>query len=504
MQKIKRFLKNYKYSIPTIIVVVVVVIFLATRGGNQVKAETIIAEKGTVAQEVSVTGRVVPASDVALSIQSGGKVTSIPAKVGQNVKAGQTLLRVDSADLQVRLARQQASLAKTKLAYSKQAPGTFNATEDLKKAQDDGFNTIADTFLDLPSIITGLDDIINDWRHSPYLEQEALRPLGQTALDTKQEVIRNYGKAKESYDTLYARYKAFNRTASPAELEAMLNDTYAITKNIADTVKATHNLVDYVENRTDTNRPAQIDTDQATLDTYTQETNTDLSALLSIKNAIKNGRDAINNESSDTESSQIDIRQAELDIQDTLVQINNRTIKSPVSGIVTDVKAEVGETISPGTPVISVISDNQYEIEANIPEADMAKVRVDAYTDVTLDAYGSDVVFKAKVVSINPSETLIEGVATYKTQFQFIDNDDRIKSGMTASLIIKGEKKENVIAIPQRSVITKGDNKFVQILVNEKIVEKPVQTGLRGSDGSIEIVSGINEGDKVVVFNEQK
>lgn len=501
MQKIKRFLKNYKLSIPLLLVLVVGGVAFAIMGGNEVKSETITATRKTVAQEISVTGRVIPAQDVDLAMQSGGKVVSVGAKIGEEVKAGQVLLRVDSADLQIRLGRQQASLQKAQLALNKQLPKT-TAADDLKKAYEDGFNTVADTFLDLPSIIDDLDAMIYNPQNSPYMSDSELRVLGDTARSEKQDLGMQFDKAEDRYDLLLTQYRKLSRSSSPQELESMLNDTYALTKELADVVKDARNLIDYIKSQRSTT--AQMTADTTLLDQYTQTTNTHLRNLLAIRDTIKNSRLGVNDQSSDIQSSRIDVQQAQLDIQDTIVQINNRTIKSPVDGIVTKVEASVGETISPGSPVISVISANQYEIEANIPEADMAKITIGADTDVTLDAYGSDVIFKAKVVAIDPAETLLDGVATYKTKFQFVDKDDRVKSGMTASIVVRGEKKENVIAIPQRSVITKDNRKIVQVIENEKIVEKQVQTGLRGSDGSIEIISGINEGDKIVVFTDKK
>jgi RND family efflux transporter MFP subunit len=506
MSTIKRFIKNYKFSIPLAALILVGVVFILTRGEEEVKAETILAAKTTVAQEVSVTGRVIPAQEVSLAVQAGGKVSAIPVKVGQKVSTGQTLLRVDSADLHVRLARQQASLEKAKLALSKQIPGAGNATDDLNKAFEDGYNTIADMFLDAPSIVTGLNDMLFNWRQSEYLvnDQQVRSVGGQTAIDYKNEAIRKYNLAKDRYDATLKKYKATTRASSPDVIEALINETYETTRLLADAVKDVRNVVDFLEDRMDAPFPTQLAADQANLTDYTEETNGHLSDLLAIRNTIEDSRDAITDESSDTESSRIDIRQAELDIQDTAVQIRNRTITSPMNGIITDISAKVGENISPGTPVISAISNGQFEIEANIPEADMAKVRLGALTEVTLDAYGSDVMFTAKVVSIAPAETLVDGVATYKTRFQFVENDERVKSGMTASLIITGERKDDVIAIPQRSVITKNDKKYVQVLENGKIVEKTVETGLRGSDGSIEIISGLVEGESVVVFNEEK
>ena len=138
-----------------------------------------------------------------------------------------------------------------------------------------------------------------------------------------------------------------------------------------------------------------------------------------------------------------------------------------------------------------------------MPEADIAKVSVGNTSIVTLDAYGRDVVFEAKVVAIDPAETIVDGVATYKVTFQFIEDDERIKSGMTANIDITSDNRENVIAVPQRSIIRKNGDKFVRILDGNNVKEIKVETGLYGSDGNIEIIRGINEGDKVITFIEE-
>lgn len=503
MGKIKRFIKNYKFSIPTLILVLIIAGAVVFGGGKpKVQGETIVLAPQTVSQEVDVTGRVRPAEDVALSVQSGGRVSSVAVKVGQEVTTGQILVRVDSADLQVRLARQQAALAKARLAFEQGTAAT--AQETLAKTYEDGFNAISDTFVELPDIISEFDNIFYQTSYSPYFSDTNVRNISTNARENKESIGARFDRAKISFGVVETSYTGFSRNASPEALEAMLAKTYTITKTLSDIVKDTRTLVKYVKDNTDAPVPDEIDRDLATLDEFTSSTNGFLSEITRVQNAINESRRSINNENRDTQISRIDIEQAELDIQDILVQINNRTIKSPVNGIVTDVKAKVGESISASTPVVSVISANQFEIEANVPEADMAKIILGAETDVTLDAYGSDVVFKATVTAIDPAETVVDGVATYKTTFQFVDKDDRIKSGMTANLIVKGQRKDNVLAVPQRAVFIKNGNKYVQVQVGEVVEDKPVQTGLRGSNGSVEIISGLTEGDKVIVFSEGK
>jgi multidrug efflux pump subunit AcrA (membrane-fusion protein) len=152
-----------------------------------------------------------------------------------------------------------------------------------------------------------------------------------------------------------------------------------------------------------------------------------------------------------------------------------------------------------------MMSNDGFKVEANIAEADIAKVQPGQKANITLDAYGSDVVFEAVVVRIDPGETIIEGVPTYKTVFKFTTADNRVKSGMTANIDIIGQSKENVVAVPLRAVSNKNGGKFVTIQKDPKTTEEvKVKTGIRGADGLVEITEGLNEGDTVVVGEVKK
>ena len=95
----------------------------------------------------------------------------------------------------------------------------------------------------------------------------------------------------------------------------------------------------------------------------------------------------------------------------------------------------------------------------------------------------------------------LEGVSTYKVTLHFLDGDDRVRSGMTANIDIYTGMREGVIAVPQRSVITRNGQKIIRVLKSDMTVEERfVEVGLRGSGGYLEIVSGLNEGERVIVF----
>ncbi len=493
-EKIKKFLTNYKISLPILIAILVAAYFIFVNVGSAPQQDFIMASSTTIAQEVSVTGRVEPSKVVDLSLEASGKVSSVPVVVGQRVAAGQTLLRVDTSDLSIRLAQERAALEKAKIELAKAEPKT-TATDDLEKAYEDGFNVIADAYLDLPSIVSGLDDILD----SEQLSDAQVRNIGNKARDYRDDAEQAYYTARRAFNDSFNQYKTLSRASSDEELEAAILTTYEATKIVADSVKVVNNFVDYVEDQRDEQQRAGFPDMQNDLDGYTAETNDHLAALLDIKDTIEDSKIGITDEGLDLEALRLDIREAELDIEDTQQAISDRILRAPISGVVTAVDAEVGETVSTGADVVSIMSSGAFQIAANVPEADIAKVHMGAEADIELDAY-SDVIFKAKVVSIDPAETVLDGVATYATTLEFVRQDERIKSGMTADITIKGERKENVIAVPQRSIVTRDGMKFVRVLEGEEVIEKPVETGLRGSDGNIEIVSGLIEGARVVVY----
>lgn len=493
---IRRFIKNHKIITTLIVVVVIiVVVFALFAGKGSAERESVTVTVGNISQEISVTGRVEAAEKVELSSESRGKVTLIPVQVGDSVVPGTTLIKINTDDLNVLIRRQQADLEKSRIALAKLEFKT-TSEDDLEKAYEDGFNAVADAFVDLPSIVTGLREIIRE----SYLSSNLSSRYGDRAVDFRDVAYDAYFEAKRQYDAVLKEYRAANRGSSDETIEDLVSNSYDMVQTVADTVKDTNLFIDYVEKRANAGSlPAQAAIDQESIDTYTEQTNDHLVALLDIKDIINDSRDGITDEDQDIESLRLDIRQVELDIEDTLVQIGRRIIRSPINGVVTSINVKVGETISENEFAVSVITSDQFQIEAFLPESDIAKANVGSDASIILDAYGNDVIFQAKVVLIDPAETIVDGVATYKLTLEFVSPDPRIRSGMTSDIKIQGESRESVLIIPQRAVKTRMGKKYVEILEGEVVTEVEIKTGLRGTDGNVEVLDGLYQGDLVVV-----
>ena len=181
--------------------------------------------------------------------------------------------------------------------------------------------------------------------------------------------------------------------------------------------------------------------------------------------------------------------------------LDEDTIVSPIDGIVTQEDPNVGEFAAAGASGFAV-EGTGFKIEAYVPEADIAKVAVGDLASSTLDAYGSYTDFPAKVLMIDPAETVLEGVPTYKVTLQFVTPDSRIRSGMTANLEILTHEAADALEIPYRAVTVTATSTTVRLVSadGQTYTTVPVVTGLKGSDGTIQVISGLKEGDKVVTY----
>lgn len=174
-------------------------------------------------------------------------------------------------------------------------------------------------------------------------------------------------------------------------------------------------------------------------------------------------------------------------------------LRAPIDGVVTKVNKKKGE-FAAGTDVVVQLAGPHYEIEVDIPETDVAKLKVGDAVSTTLDAFGDDVKFSGQVLSIEPASTEVQDVVYYKIKVTLDENDKAVKPGMTANVTINTAIRENVLYIPARAVRTNDNGeKYVRVLKNNNPVDVVIQVGLKADDGQIEVVSGLNEGDEIVL-----
>ncbi len=539
IEKIKNILKRPLYI--TLMVLVVLVgwgVYSYFTGTNKPSFELTTVKKGDISQEVSVTGRVQPAQSVDLAFERGGKVARLNAAIGDKVVAGQILAVLNNADLAAQVDQAEASSAKEQITLDEMKKGTrpeelriaatavANAQIDLRNVENKAETDLNNYYDDVKDILNDAyikaDDAVNKQTDELFNNDNSLDPKlsfyssGQATSDAEWKRRVAGGEItqfKQELDALVSSQAALDLALLEGEghldkISDFLNSA-GIAVNESSGLSAT-NLANYKAyvNVGRANVNTALKSISAQIQSIAAQKNTNQSNISTAQNSLAAAQDELKLQQAGSTPEEILAQQAQVqyakaNVDNARAALSKTFIFSPISGVITRQDVKVGEIMAQNTTIISVMSLTRFEIEANIPEADIAKVKIGDSAAITLDAYGNDVVFDAKVIRIDPAEIIIDGVATYKTTFQFLREDERVKSGMTANIDILTAKKSGVLVIPQRAITQQGNEQFVQISLGQnKFETRKVVVGLRGFDGNAEIISGLNENDQIVSIGQ--
>lgn len=208
---------------------------------------------------------------------------------------------------------------------------------------------------------------------------------------------------------------------------------------------------------------------------------------------------------------QAQVSQAAANLAGIEQQLKDAILTAPVEGVVTAVNYEVGEQFSPaGKPMIVILVNNSFNVEVDIAESNISKVKVGDPVDITLDAFPDDFILKGVVSFIEPAQTLVQDVVYYKVKIDFANLAESmnqiaaknldLKAGMTANIVITTDSRAQVMQVPARAIIEKDGKKIIRLLKGKDLSEVEVTTGLRGDEGMIEVTSGLMADDLVITF----
>lgn len=481
-RKILELIKKRK-KLLLLIPALVVVGFLLFRGSNG-EVETVSPVAGDLVRTVKISGKVIPKASVELGFETSGTVTSINKDVGQEVSPGETIARIDASSISAETSKAEAELklARANLekldgagAYEAQIEnakrGVIQSILNARAVSDEAVYKKTDQlFLDPlsnnPQIVGDLNgypdlrDSINDTRLS----------MGET-LDKWRLLTSNLTLSTYTDNALTQSRK-------------YLSDVSSYVAKVSQGV----NLFE------ETNWTSQADIDAYKDTVVLAETslNTASESLISAEDSLKNLLLEVPVQVARVEA-------ARATLSNFQSQLSKTALVSPIRGVVSKQDAKIGQVVSANTNVVSIIS-KELEIESFVPEILISGVRVGNSATVTLDAYGDKDTFEAKVVHVDPAETIRDGVSTYKVRLAFSAPDERIRSGMTANIKIETFRKSGVRLLPEHAVFKEGEETFVYILASDgSEVKTAVTVGERDSSGNVELLSDLSSDSKLVV-----
>lgn len=597
-----------------------------------------VVKRGTITSSVAGTGHVSASNQFDIKSRVSGTIVSIDVANGKHVEKNDPIIRLDAKDAvkavrdaQVNLQSAQLSLKKlqqspdrltllqaqnaltqsqnakqkaredlesSQLTLQKMTQGPDNLAllqasnalasskealekiqDDLKKFLEDGYNAVADSFLNFPSIISGLNDMFfvsiidRNQLNIDWYANQITRWESEKAVRYKGDVVVSYDSARAKYSANFDRYKISSRNSDPQILESLIVETYETSKSISDAVKAGSNFIDLVQNILKNYSypiPSIISTHKSTLITYTNQSNTSSSSLLAARQAIdsaktsivsaqraiddkteslrklKEGADPLDIQAQkiivkqrqdaivdadrvisekaeslrklkegvdpvDIQSQELVVTQRQNALFDAQENLNEYIIRAPFSGNIADTPVKVGDMLSPTNTALTIITQ-QSIAELSLNEVDVAKTKRGQKVTLTFDAI-PDLSISGIVSDIDTVGTVSQGVVTYMVKVAFDTQDERVKPGMSVGAIIITDTRDDVLMVPNSAIKSQGEESYVDVpteqirhrdaRMNNVIllsVPKPTPVSIGVSnDISTEIVSGLNEGDIVVI-----
>ena len=485
-------LHNKKFIIGTSVVIGLIIIsttiFIASN--RKETYSTTKASRMDITEAIKASGKVVPAENVTLAFDKSGTVARVNVKVGDQVYTGQTLASLSSDDLYANLEGAQADLLSAKAKLSQSENSTGDVSTELQTAKTKLLDSVLNGY-------TSADDAIHNKVDQFFDDPKTMNPKIVFAFndyDLKEKINKDRLSIEETLT-------AWNNLNSKIDSNSITSVDSEKARTYLMSIKNFLNEVSTAVNAFEPNNTLP----QATIDKYKNDVagaRTSINTAISSLTSAEDGLRSINANKPIQEAS---VAKAQAAVDNIQSQINHTIISAPFGGVVTKAEPKVGEVFSAGMPAFAIITKDGFKIEIQVTEKDLAKVSLGNKAQVTLDAYGTGEVFDAHISQIDPAETTVNGVGTYKITLLFDKSDSKIYSGMNANVnIITGSSTQSLV-VTQSSIITKGNDTFVLVKNKEnKYEEKKVETGIIGSNGYIEIKNGLNEGDEIATFGSNK
>jgi len=516
--------------------------------GDEIKKDDIIASLNSRDQEIAVKQREASLAQSLASLNlklagvSDEDIAIYQSKINNAEKIVETTKKSTTEDL--KSAEAKVSSAQTALENARTSLVTKKKQNeiDLSVAYEKAQRTIDASIISISDILDDVNDILNDDDLDDLLSVKDLQ--------YKTESNNKYRRASESFVTISnkmmsdmnyletdnllieAKMSLNNvRDLLDSVFSALVNSvtSSSLTQSDIESHKANVNVmkasintaISNIENNEQsilqikTGADASIINAKALISTRESTLNLEKSNLYSLRSKIdtqniqaENSLQLANDEFAlktsnprdvDTAYLQARVREASASLDLARENLNKTKLFSPIDGFITDIEFEVGESVNTSNIFIKLTSKNK-KIEANIPEIEIGKVKINDKVKIILDAF-PDKVFDGSIVSIDPVDTSIQGVIYYNADITFSDatSSQVVLPGMTADIDIVTDYREDVLILPKSSVKIKDGKYYAQVYENEEIKNKDVVLGLLGNE-KVEIISGVGEVDKIVDF----
>jgi multidrug efflux pump subunit AcrA (membrane-fusion protein) len=570
-----------------------------TAGASGSVERTATVEVGTVDESQSASGNISPADSANVNFVNGGTLTAVDVSVGQSVKAGELLAKIDptEADDNLQGAQDSLQVAQTALGQA-EAGGTtsqldqnqasmstsqLQLTSDEQQLSTDQTNLTdaqaalaSDKELGCPAG-SSADQSSSDQSSSSGNSgtsgnsgsgegSELTGETGSTTTTTQSAPVATTGSAADvatttvtlsasvnpgglstSYLFEYGPTDAYGHdTASQAVSGSEAQTVTAQVSGLSPDAGYIFRVVASNSHGSDVGLGVAFTTAQSSCTSEQQTVTSDQQTVAHDEGELSAQEESIAaTEASEAPNSSTILQDESQVLQDQETvttdgkTASETTLVAPISGTVTAVNDQVGDTVSGGgssadssssssssggsssstgstnaatnsntsssdsssssssssSGFMTIETLSSLQVVAGFAEADATSLAVGQGATVTLAAL-TDTEVAGKVVAISPTPTVVSDVVTYDVTIDLINPPSTVKDGMTADVNVIVDIAHNVLEVPNAAISTVGNTSTVQLVQNGTTVTKEVTTGLVG-ESDTQIINGLTAGQKV-------
>ncbi|HEC33544.1 MAG TPA: efflux RND transporter periplasmic adaptor subunit [Chloroflexi bacterium] len=419
------------------------------------EARTAVVERGALRVVVTASGRIEPAAQVDLSFDLPGRVVEVAVDLGDIVRAGQPLARLETTDLERAVAQAELNLRQARLRVQRLQEPADEA--DIRQAQ----HAVSQAAAALEVAQLNLTAVLSSTLLNEALEDA--REVFEDAQNRYQARLVEYEEGETDYwfvDQAYQRYEDAQLALARLEQQADLQ-------------------LESASNEVDRARQAYLEAQDR------------LQRLLE-------GADHL-----DLEAAQLDVEAARLALEKAQSDLEKATLTAPFDGIVAAVNVTCGEMAPTALPAVTLVDPSRFRITVGVDEIDVAKLEVGLPVEVMVDAL-PDVAFVGTVERIGPSATPDQGAVSYPVIIAFDPADAPLRAGMSATAAITVEEMTGQLLIPNWTVRidqTTGQS-YVYRQTEDGRERVDIRLGVR-YEGYSQVLEGLEEGDVLVLVREE-
>ena len=460
--------------------------------------QTAQVQRQDLTVSVSGSGTVTPIESYQVSSLVTGEILESPFEDGDQVEKDQLLYRIDPGSAQTSLQQAQLSVQQAQMNYD-----TLASSLQVKAIGGGVVQTLHVQEGDLVSAGTAIADITDTSTMTltvPFQSADAANiSVGQAAQVTLSGTLETLSGTVES---VASADQVGNGGALVRQVKIRLTNPGALTE----TTNATARVGTYACASGGTLSPRLRQTITAAASGEITNLNVSVGSRVSAGTVLA----AIGGESAENSlaDAALAVQNAQLSLQSAQEALDSYTITSPISGTVIEKNLKAGDQLNGGdSGAMAVIYDlSQLELQMDVSELDIGQIQPGQTVEITAEALPGQT-FTGVVEKVSVNGTTTDGFTTYPVTILLSEYGD-LNPGMNVSAHIIVERSENALCVPAEAVnsdgtvLVAGEGAFaedgVTIADPSKIESRPVTLG-RGSQDFVEITSGLEEGETVLL-----